>query len=114
MDRWVTQAGVTTHEVAYGVTSLRVWQADAAELLGYVRGHWGIENRLHWVRDVTLGEDLSQVRSGSAPEVMAALRNTAIALLRLRGEDNLAAATRSLAAHATEAVRAIGIEILKE
>ena len=48
-----------------------------------MQGHWGIENRLHWVRDVTLDEDRSQVRTGQAPRVMATLRNTAISLLRI-------------------------------
>jgi hypothetical protein len=59
-----------------------------------VRGHWAIENQLFRVRDVTLGEDASQVRKGSAPEVMAALRNTVIALLRQSGTVNIAAAIR--------------------
>jgi hypothetical protein len=62
----------------------RVREIEATALLGDVRGHWTIENRLHWVRDVTLGEDASQVRSGSAPQIIAALRNTVIALPRGR------------------------------
>jgi hypothetical protein len=114
VDRWVTVRGQTTHEVAYGVTDLRAWAADGQELLGYVRGHWGIENRLHWVRDVTWGEDRSTVRSGQGPEVMAALRNTAIAVLRLAGAENLAARTRSLAAHAEQTLPLIGIRFLRE
>lgn len=114
VDSWVTEQGVTTHEVRYGITSLRAWEAEAAELLQYVRGHWGIENRLHWVRDETMGEDRSQVRSGHAPQVMAALRNSAIALLRLRAESNLAAAMRSLAAHATATLPLLGIHSLRE
>ena len=65
------------------------------KLLEYVRGHWGIENRLHYVRDVTLGEDASQVRTGAAPQVMAALRNVVLGLLRSGGETNIAAAIRS-------------------
>jgi hypothetical protein len=114
VDRWVTVRGETTHEVAYGVTDLRTWEAEGRELLAYVRGHWGIENRLHWVRDVTLGEDASTVRSGNGPEVMAALRNTAIALLRLEGTDNLAARLRSLAARAEQTLPLIGINCLRE
>jgi len=114
VDSWVTEQGVTRHEVRYGITSLRVWEAGAAELLRYVRGHWGIENRLHWVRDETLGEDRSQVRSDHAPEVMAGLRNSAIALLRLQGEVNLAAAMRSLAAHARATLPLVGINSLRE
>lgn len=114
VDSWVTERGETAHEVRYGITSLRAWEADAAELLRYVRGHWGIENRLHWVRDETLGEDRSQVRSGHAPEVMAGLRNSAIALLRLRGESNVAAAMRSLAARATATLPLVGIHSSRE
>nr|WP_258050037.1 hypothetical protein [Streptomyces finlayi] len=57
-----------------------------------MQSHWEIENRLHWVRDVTFDEDRSQVRTGNAPRVMAGLRNTAITLLRLDGHDNIAAA----------------------
>jgi hypothetical protein len=63
-------------------------------MLKLVRGHWAIENKLFRVRDVTLGEDASQVRKGSAPEVMAALRNTVLALLRKSGATNIAAALR--------------------
>lgn len=58
----------------------------------FVRGHWGIENRLHWVRDVTFDEDHSQVRTGNSPQIMASLRNAAITLLRLAGYSNIAAA----------------------
>lgn len=78
------------------VTSLPA-QVGAAELLGHGRGHWGIENRLHYVRDVTLGEDASRVRSGAAPQVLAALRNAVLALLRATGATNIAAAVRDLA-----------------
>ena len=79
-----------------------------------MRGHWGIEQRLHWLRDVTQGEDLGQVRSANAPQALAAVRNTALALLRLEGEPNSAAARRSLAAHAEGALRLIGVTILRE
>jgi len=66
----------------------------AVRLLRVVRGHWGIEKRLHWVRDVTLGEDASQVRTGAAPQVLAALRNVVLGLLRRAGVTNIAAALR--------------------
>jgi hypothetical protein len=114
VDSWVTRRGATAHQTRYGITSLRPHEATAEELLGYVRGHWGIENRLHWVRDVTQGEDLCQVRSASAPQALAAVRNTALALLRREGEPNIAAAMRSLAAHAEGALRLIGVTILRE
>src|SRR3954453_9994108 len=61
---------------------------------GWIRSHWMIENSLHWVRDVTDGEDHSRVRTGHGPQVMAALRNTAINIIRLRGGTNIAAAHR--------------------
>jgi hypothetical protein len=96
--------GEITHETSYLITSLTKEQASPRDLLRLTRGHWGIENRVHWVRDVTFDEDRSQVRTGSAPEVMAALRNTAIGLLRLTGVRNIAAATRSLAWHAERAL----------
>ena len=67
-----------TTEVAYAVTSLTAEQATASELAAGVRGHWCIENRLHWVRDVTLDEDHSQIRTGNGPRVMASLRNLVI------------------------------------
>jgi predicted transposase YbfD/YdcC len=56
-------------------------QADAATLLRLLRGHWGIENRLHWVRDVTFDEDRCPIRSGAAPEAVAACRHLVIALV---------------------------------
>lgn len=68
-------------ETVYGISSLPVGAADARRFQELVRGHWAIENRLHGVRDVTLGEDGCQVRSGTAPEVLAALRNVVVHLL---------------------------------
>jgi predicted transposase YbfD/YdcC len=68
-------------ETVYGISSLPVGVADARRFQELVRGHWAIENRLHGVRDVTLGEDGCHVRSGTAPEVLAALRNVVVHLL---------------------------------
>jgi hypothetical protein len=101
-ERTVVVGGEATVEVQYLITSVPRDRADAAALLGWLRGHWGIENRLHWVRDVTLGEDASRVRSGSAPQVLAALRNLAISHLRLAGVTNIAAALRRNAARVTD------------
>jgi predicted transposase YbfD/YdcC len=84
-------------ETVYAITSLTHRQADPGLLAGWIRSHWGIENRLHWVRDVTLGEDHSAIRTGAGPQVMAALRNTAINLVRLAGHTNIAAAQRLFA-----------------
>jgi Transposase DDE domain len=96
-------------EVVYGVTSLSPEQACPERLLGLVRGHWQIENKVHWVRDVTFDEDRSQVRSGSIPQVMAALRNTTIGLMHWVGETNIAAACRRFAAQPWAALALIGI-----
>jgi predicted transposase YbfD/YdcC len=90
--RTVTRNGRKTVEVAYLITSSR--DADPATLASWVRSHWEIENRLHWVRDVTYGEDNSLVRTGNAPRVMASLRSLAISVLRLDGHANIAAANR--------------------
>jgi predicted transposase YbfD/YdcC len=81
-------------ETVYAVTSLTAAQARPDQLAAALRGHWAIEDRLHWVRDVTYGEDLSQVRTGSGPRVMATLRNLALAILRLAGATSIAAALR--------------------
>ena len=90
--RTVTKKGKKTVEVVYLITSDR--DADPATLAAWVRGHWEIENRLHWVRDVTYQEDKSLVRTGNAPRVMASLRSLAISLLRLDGQASIAAANR--------------------
>lgn len=97
--RTVTEKGTKTVEVVYLITSASHNDAPPARLAGWVQGHWGIENRLHWVRDVTFGEDNSQVRTGQAPHVMAACRNHAISMLRITGWDNIAAALRHHARH---------------
>lgn len=84
-------------EVAYGITSLAPEQAGPETLLDLARGHWTIENCLHWPRDVTFDEDRSQIRTQAGPRVFATLRNLAIGLLRLAGWTNLAAGLRTYA-----------------
>lgn len=81
-------------EVVYLITSADHRSAPPATLATWIQGHWAIENRLHWVRDVTFDEDRSQIRTGAGPHVMATLRNTAIGLLRLAGWTNIAYALR--------------------
>jgi hypothetical protein len=93
----------------YGITSLSPQQASPARLLALNRGHWAIENKLHWVRDVTFDEDRSQVRTGATAHAMATLRNLAITLLRLAGATNIAAALRQCARHLKDALRLIGL-----
>lgn len=105
----IQKTGQERAEVVYGVTSLPPERATPGRVLDLVRGHWHIENKSHWVRDVTFDEDRSQVRCGSIPQVMAALRNTAIGLLRWAGHTNIAAACRRLAAQPAQALALIGI-----
>lgn len=97
--RTVTRAGKRTVEVVYVITSADHQVAPPATLAAWVKGHWGIENQLHWVRDVTYDEDRSQVRTGHAPRVMATFRNTAISLLRMTGWTCIAAGLRHHARH---------------
>jgi predicted transposase YbfD/YdcC len=82
-------------DVTFAITSLSRKEAKPRDLARMLRGHWCIENSLHYVRDVTYGEDGSRVRTGSGPRVMASLRNIAIAIHRLNGETNMRHATRS-------------------
>jgi predicted transposase YbfD/YdcC len=109
VEQTIKRRGEVSREVAYAITSVPKEQADAATLLGWWRGHWGIENRSHYVRDVTMGEDASRVRTGSAPQVLAAFRNAAIGWLRLQGVDNIAAALRRNADQVPKLLRALGI-----
>ncbi len=101
---WRAEGDQATQETHYLITSLPPEQADPGRLLELSRGHWGIENRLHWVRDVTFDEDRCQVRSGAAPHVMSALRNLVIGVLRCAGASNIAAALRTYAAHPNRAL----------
>jgi predicted transposase YbfD/YdcC len=94
-------------ETVYAITSLGHRDADARLLAGWIRSHWTIENCLHWVRDVTEGEDHSSVRTGSGPQVMAALRNTAINIIRLGGGTNIAAAHRAFSYHPADVIAAL-------
>ena len=107
----IQKTGQERVEVVYGVTSLSPERATPERVLALVRGHWQIENKSHWVRDVTFDEDRSQVRCGNIPHVMAALRNTTIGLLRWAGYTNIAAACRRLAAQPAQALALIGIEL---
>jgi len=104
LERVRTCGGQTTVEVVYGITSLSRAQADARRLLGLVRGHWGIENKLHYVKDETLGEDRCRARTGSSPEVLALLRNVAVHLLEGVKASSKAAATRRFMVHPEEAL----------
>ena len=109
VERTRRRRGRETVERAYAITSLTPERADAARLLEIRRGHWGIENRLHWVRDVVFGEDQSQVRTGSAPQLLAALRKLVIGMLRLGGVRNIAAALRHYSWKPWETLSLLGL-----
>jgi predicted transposase YbfD/YdcC len=94
-------------EVLFGITSLADERGGPQRLLEFGRGHWGIENGLHGVRDGTLREDASRVRKGSAPEVMAVLRNIIIFLFHRLGCKSAAAATRHYVCHPEESLKVL-------
>jgi predicted transposase YbfD/YdcC len=98
-----------TTETVYAITDLHVHQAKPHQLAAWIRGHWSIENKIHWVRDVTYDEDRSQIRTGTGQQVMAALRNAAIGALRLAGVTNIAAANRHHARDSTRPLALLGI-----
>lgn len=96
-----------TRETVYAMTSLTAAQAQPTELARYIRGHWHVENKLHWVRDMTMGEDASRARTGGGPRMMASLRNLAISLLRLTGHTNIAKAIRHMGRKPERAIKLI-------
>ena len=103
--RTVQAKGEERQELVYGITNVPRKKADAKRLLEWNRKHWWIENRLHYRRDVTLGEDASQVRSQGAPEVLAALNGGLLALLDFQGVKNVAKHMRHLCAQPREALQ---------
>jgi predicted transposase YbfD/YdcC len=96
IERYVTDTttGKTTAIAVLGITSLHAARANAPQIATHVRQHWTIENKLHYVRDVTYSEDASHTRTHNGPRVMASFRNLAISALRLAGKTNIAAALR--------------------
>lgn len=106
---WRGPKNQRAEETVYGVTSLPRTTAGPAELLRYVRGHWAIENRSHWVRDVTFGEDASLIRTGKLPQTLALFRTVAINCLRRTGARNIARETRRLAARPWECLCHLGL-----
>jgi predicted transposase YbfD/YdcC len=86
----------TGKEIIHGVVSVDAEQAGPQHLNHYARGHWVVENRLHWTRDVTFHEDHSQLRTGTAPRAAASFRNLSLNTFRLAGRANIAHARRDL------------------
>lgn len=109
MERTIWRGGKPTEEVAYAITSLRSSCTTPLQLLRLWRGHWAIENSSHYVRDVGLEEDACRVRSGNAPQTLAALRNAVIGLLHAKKTQNLAAAIRNLAWDFRKAAQLVGV-----
>lgn len=102
------RTGRQTDETQYAVTSLAPEEADAEDLARLWRGHWTIENRVHYVRDETLGEDRCQVHTGMAPQALVALRNVVLALVRRAGWGNVAEALRYYDANLQENMHLLG------
>ena len=109
LERTTVRNGKTTVEVQFAITSVSRDCADAAKLLACWRGHWSIENRLHWIRDTHWREDRCRIRTGHGPQNMAAFRNVAINLFRLAGTPNLAAAIRQNAYRVESLLARLGI-----
>jgi len=91
----------------YGITSLQPMEADATRLLELTRGHWAIENGLHYRRDVTFKEDACRMKSHAAAEALAVFNNLALGIIRHAGWENVAEARRFYSAHIEQALRLI-------
>lgn len=103
LTRTVTDHKGTHQEVVFLVTSRPPARARRRQLLAWIRGHWSVEAR-HWLRDVTFGEDRSRLRGGHAPQIMAAVRNLCLTLIRRTGTTEIAATRRSFANHPAKAL----------
>ncbi len=110
-ERIEVKSGAVSREVRYGRTSLGPEQASAEELEELWRGHWGIENKVHYVRDETMGEDRGQMRRGQAAQALAALRNGLLSLLRSQGVRQIADALRHHGSSVEEALALIGFAL---
>lgn len=102
------KTGKKRSETIYLITSASPKKVSPKQLLELNRGHWAIENKSHYVRDVTFDEDRSQIRTKTGPRMMATLRNLAISLLRMAGHANIAEALRLMAAKPHLALQLIG------
>jgi predicted transposase YbfD/YdcC len=105
VERSGTRAGKPYEQVAYYISSLSF---DAGQFAQGIRGHWGIENRLHWVKDVVLDEDSSRIRLGNAPANLSIIRSLAIAILRYNGYSSITTAMRMIGHNLEQIFRLIG------
>ena len=108
IERVVLKKGKETREIAYAITSLSAEQATAAQLLSYNRGHWGIES-LHWVRDVSFGEDACREKRPHVAQNLASLRNACLSLLRLNGHNGILSSLRHFSWKITDLFQFLGI-----
>ncbi len=111
LTRTWTYKGVPKQEVKLGIPSLRQAVAPAGRLLTLKRGHWGIENRLHYVLDETLREDRSTLHCGQGPDIMAMLRRAAVSTLRRAGFNQIAARLRHNCRHPEDALKVLGLAL---
>jgi predicted transposase YbfD/YdcC len=107
VQRTTSRQGQRHIQTVYGITNLSPSHAGASRLLEIIQRHWRLENRLHWRRDVTLGEDHCQVRKGAAPLVLAALNNVVLALFDCLGITNIPHQMRRLEAQPAQAIRLV-------
>ena len=101
--------GAEQRETVFAITSLTPAAAPAGRLLALARGHWAIENQVHWVKDVVLGEDACRVRTAAGPQVLSGLRNAALRLLHHNRLGQIASALRHLAAFPLKAVQLVTV-----
>jgi predicted transposase YbfD/YdcC len=110
-ERIVRKTGSVTHATSYALTRMPAADASAAERAAWWQGQWASENRVHYVRDVTLGEDAHHMYTGHAPQALAALRNTLLNLVRAAGWMNTAAALRHSSASLTNTLALLGLSM---
>jgi len=111
VERHWQEGGASKQAVRYGITSLPPEVADAARLGALTRGHWQIENGLHYVKDVTLGEDRSLIHTGNGPSIMAILRDTVVSVLHRAGWRTIAERLRYYSGHPKEVLAFLGIPL---
>jgi hypothetical protein len=101
------KSGKVRHQIVYGISDLSMSQASSQRLLELNRAHWGIEKSLHWRRDVTLGEDGCQTRTGAAPGILARLNSAILSLMDRLGVHDVPRQARFFDRHVDQAVQVL-------